>query len=287
MKRLVSVVASIVVLSFLVSQALAPPVEANQRGPGVDDQLTGWAVLCRMHGGTVIIDTSSRTVGGLPWGRVECYGGTLGGLVCYIDRDPRENSCYIMGHAPGTARPLVSTVSTSNAVLQPLTPAEPVVAPAQVAWVTTEMEGQGVMLAAINACTVLDGTAETGQLSPSDPTSFATHCSGGTLDGHWCQASTIIIACVMESTSSPLGVEPMPAVGAPVAPDAQPVATMAPPTSTPSAEPSVPPTPTTEPTVAPTATVVEVTPTPEPVQPTAEPTTPVTEVTPTPEPPLL
>ncbi|MGC4190876.1 MAG: hypothetical protein QM589_06905 [Thermomicrobiales bacterium] len=287
MKRvavLCSVVVTILVLTISWSSAFSPAVVANQRGPTVSEQATGWAVLCGMHGGTPRVTSSPIDSNGYSWIRVYCSGGKLAGISCYYEPNPANSECYF--HVRSAPSPVVSTIPDTPGVLQSDTPGQPMLAPADTAWVSTPMEGQGVVLASVNACTVLEGTPEIGQLAP-DGTSVVTHCEGGSLDGQWCHASAALVTCAMESAGAPLPMDAMPITESPTDPASGPVATtpaVTPTTDAPMEVPTVAPTADTPmPTMEPPAP--EPTPTMEPGLPTPEPTLPVfEEVTPTPPP---
>ncbi len=202
------------VLVLLVGIASIGPlgnqVTANQQGPGVGDQLEGWAILCRMHGGKATLDTSSRTVVSLPYGSALCAGGGLDGLFCYIDTDPNSSFCWQFRSGPQVpstpgpwaatgidpeSMPIVATIPTPSEATNPASRDMPLIVEAQVAWPTSEGAMQGVEVAQIHACTLGGGTATVTTRLPAIESAATVRCDGGVFDAHTCDFVVGLVTC--------------------------------------------------------------------------------------------
>lgn len=190
--------------------ALAPhldQVAANQQGPGVGDQLTGWAILCQLNGGKETVDTSSRTVKGLPKGSVKCTGGYLDGLFCEIFENP--NSSYCTMNAPSGplatsgvdagSLPIISTVPEPVATVDPSAVEPLVIAEAQVAWPATEGVSQGIAVATVHTCALGGGEAIASTRVPEVQSALTIRCEGGVFAGDVCDFTAGLVSCFNES----------------------------------------------------------------------------------------
>jgi cell division septation protein DedD len=275
MKRIAIPVVLLIAIAIATISPSVNQVTANQQGPGVGDQLTGWAILCGMHGGKHTVDTSGRTVGSLPHGSVLCAGGGLDGLFCYIDANPNNSFCWQFRsgqQAPSTpgswsttgidpeSVPIVSSLPVPAEVANPTSEDIPPIVDAQVAWPTTEGAMQGIEVAQIHACTLGGGTATVATRLPDIESAATVRCDGGFLDANICDYMVGLVTCFTDAPAEPQ-VEPTTAPGLPETSDAtsesttptEPMEPTSPAMPTEATEPRPTTVPTDEPVIEPTA----------------------------------
>lgn len=248
-----------VVIAGCALAMLGQPADANQSGPGVNDQIWGWSVLCAMHGGEATIDFHPGS-----GGDVSCKGGRLGGLTCFLYNDTSKSWC---DHSKASAQPGAWASSSIDPTTIPLVVQVPVPAgtisldpaarpqlfDARIAWPATSGVAQGLMVADVHACKLGGGRATAMTRLPESSDSLVVRCEGGVFEGHTCDVAAGMATCFTDSapltTSPSLPATEPPATTEPVSPAAtksvSPESTALP-TTEPADEPVI------EPTAAPT-----------------------------------